>query len=254
MARNEEKAQSMLNRWLAYKREEESGRVKKGRPGSQPRLLGPSRRPALASNCNTVQDCEKWRMEILREVGRKVMEIQNDSLGEQKIRDLNDEINKLLREKGHWERRIIELGGPNYRKFERIANDALMAELEPSTDSKGYVYKYFGAAKSLPGVKEMFARSANEKVKRKRFDYKGIDAEYYGYGDEEDEFLLKQERESEEKELKDSIAQWETDTGLKAQSHFIPEESFTFVPVPSREEVEQSILEKKKRDLLKRFA
>lgn len=36
------------------------------------------------------------------------------SLGEHAIRDLNDEINKLLREKGHWERQIRALGGPNY--------------------------------------------------------------------------------------------------------------------------------------------
>lgn len=36
-------------------------------------------------------------------------------LGEFKIRDMNDEINKLLREKGHWEVRIKELGGPDYR-------------------------------------------------------------------------------------------------------------------------------------------
>lgn len=28
------------------------------------------------------------------------------------IRDLNDEINKLLRERRHWEKRIVELGGP----------------------------------------------------------------------------------------------------------------------------------------------
>eukprot|EP00967_Tisochrysis_lutea_P060164 scaffold76870_cov20-Tisochrysis_lutea.AAC.3 len=33
-----------------------------------------------------------------------------------RIRDLNDEINKLIREKGHWERRIVELGGPDYSK------------------------------------------------------------------------------------------------------------------------------------------
>ena len=31
------------------------------------------------------------------------------------MRDLNDEINKLIREKGHWEDRILELGGPDYR-------------------------------------------------------------------------------------------------------------------------------------------
>ncbi len=35
-------------------------------------------------------------------------------LGEFKIRDLNDEINKLLREKGQWEVRIKQLGGPDF--------------------------------------------------------------------------------------------------------------------------------------------
>ena len=35
-------------------------------------------------------------------------------LGEFRIRDLNDEINKLIREKRHWEERILELGGPDY--------------------------------------------------------------------------------------------------------------------------------------------
>lgn len=35
-------------------------------------------------------------------------------LGEFRIRDLNDEINKLLREKRYWEERIKELGGPDY--------------------------------------------------------------------------------------------------------------------------------------------
>ena len=30
---------------------------------------------------------------------------------------MNDEINKLLREKGSWEDRIVELGGPDYKVF-----------------------------------------------------------------------------------------------------------------------------------------
>jgi len=33
-----------------------------------------------------------------------------------RLRDLNDEINKLIREKNHWQDRILELGGPDYRK------------------------------------------------------------------------------------------------------------------------------------------
>lgn len=37
-----------------------------------------------------------------------------ESLDEFKVREMNDGINKLLREKHHWERRILELGGPSY--------------------------------------------------------------------------------------------------------------------------------------------
>ena len=33
-----------------------------------------------------------------------------------RLRDLNDEINKLIREKGHWEKRIVEMDGPDYAK------------------------------------------------------------------------------------------------------------------------------------------
>lgn len=146
MARNQEKAQHALNRYIDGKREE---------------LEGPkATRPYLASLCDTVPECEKWRMEIVREVGKKVSMIQNgaraaacasrrtpahgslrtsvrarrvltralstraraaasscphaEGLAEHKIRDLNDQINKLLREKHHWEKRIKELGGPDY--------------------------------------------------------------------------------------------------------------------------------------------
>lgn len=36
------------------------------------------------------------------------------SLGEYKLRDLNDDINKLLREKKHWDEHIKNLGGPDF--------------------------------------------------------------------------------------------------------------------------------------------
>ena len=46
MARNEEKAQAMLNRWVSMKR----------------MLAMPmEKRPALASQCDSLNDCEKWR-------------------------------------------------------------------------------------------------------------------------------------------------------------------------------------------------
>lgn len=37
-------------------------------------------------------------------------------LSDYETRDLNDEINKLLREKRHWENQLVALGGANYRR------------------------------------------------------------------------------------------------------------------------------------------
>lgn len=35
------------------------------------------RRPYLASECTEVPKCEKWRLEIIREISKKVTQIQN---------------------------------------------------------------------------------------------------------------------------------------------------------------------------------
>lgn len=97
-------------------------------------------------------------------------------LGEFRIRDLNYEINKLLREKGHWEIRIKELGGPDYRVIihksgnstdtkavshslcvsQRFGPRMLDHEGKEVPGNRGY--KYFGAARDLPGVRELFEK------------------------------------------------------------------------------------------------
>jgi len=244
MARNEEKAQSMLNRWLAYKRDDREGAPKK-----QPY----QKRPALASECTTIGDCERWRMQIVREIGKKIMEIQNESLGEQRIRDLNDDINKSLREKGHWERRIIDLGGPNYRKFERIVDDQLLSEQDPTlgTEQKGFTYKYFGAARKLPGVKELFLKKEDPKAKRRRFDTRGLDADYYGYRDDEDGILETLEQEAEKKALA-SISGTESkdsDSSVELGNN----DYIAHVPVPTKQQMEKLLVDKRKQDLLKKY-
>lgn len=101
MARNAEKAMTTLARWRASQLDEQTNTKE--------------RRPYLASECDDLKKAEKWRLDIIREISKKVTQIQNAGLGEFRIRDLNDQINKLLREKRHWEVRIAELGGPNYK-------------------------------------------------------------------------------------------------------------------------------------------
>ncbi|MQL72603.1 hypothetical protein Taro_004927 [Colocasia esculenta] len=280
MARNEEKAQSMLNRFITMKNEEKK----------KPR----ERRPFLASECRDLSEADRWRSEILREIGVKVSEIQNEGLGEHRLRDLNDEINKLLRERVHWERRIIELGGPNYLK-----NTAKMTDLEgnivdvPNPSGRGPGYRYFGAAKKLPGVRELFEKPPEIRKRRTRYDiYKRIDASYYGFRDDEDGILEKLEGPAQEEMRAQALAEWqrmdairkEARKGVKSgelvtvgpvvgqilyegeedvveeerrkereSEEKSKEEFVVHVPLPDEKEIERMVLEKKKMELLSKY-
>ncbi|OAY67157.1 Pre-mRNA-splicing factor ISY [Ananas comosus] len=291
MARNEEKAQSMLNRFIAMKQEE------KRKPKE--------RRPYLASECRDLAEADRWRSEILREIGAKVAEIQNEGLGEHRLRDLNDEINKLLRERAHWERRIVELGGPNYAR-----GAPRMTDLEgnivdvPNPSGRGPGYRYFGAAKKLPGVRELFEKPPEAKRRRTRYDiYKRIDASYYGYRDDEDGVLERLEAPAEAEMREKAVAEWRrlesirreamkavksgevatagapeaaaaaaaaTEVLFEGEEDVVDEERrlerereereqskesdfVAHVPLPDEKEIERMIVEKKKEELLSRY-
>ncbi|XP_057531949.1 uncharacterized protein LOC130810045 [Amaranthus tricolor] len=277
MARNEEKAQSMLNRFITMKQEE------KKKPKE--------RRPYLASECRDLAEADKWRQQIMREIGRKVAEIQNEGLGEHRLRDLNDEINKLIREKTHWERRIIELGGPNYTK-----QSAKMTDLDgnivdvPNPSGRGPGYRYFGAAKKLPGVRELFEKPPELRKRRTRYDiYKRIDASYYGYRDDEDGVLEKLEGPAEAAMREMALEEWNLMEEIKREAKkavksgevvnvkeilFEEEEDVVeeerkekerqeeqarktefvvHVPLPDEKEIERMIVEKKKMELLSKY-
>ncbi|KAF2546796.1 hypothetical protein F2Q70_00023019 [Brassica cretica] len=277
MARNEEKAQSMLNRFVTMK-ESENKKPKE-------------RRPYLASECRDLADADKWRHQIMREISRKVAEIQNEGLGEHRLRDLNDEINKLLRERWHWERRIVELGGPNYNR-----HGAKMTDLEgniidvPNTSGRGPGYRYFGAAKKLPGVRELFEKPPELRKRRTRYDiYKRIDASYYGYRDEEDGVLEGLERSAEGEMRRREVEEWRrldevrkearkgaaevVSVGAAKEVLFEEEEDVVeeerkerekeeekerefvvHVPLPDEKEIEKMVLQKKKMELLREYA
>lgn len=107
---------------------------------------------------------ETFEVIFFREnIGWHVVDLMATSTFICRIRDLNDEINKLIREKGHWERRIVELGGPDYSKTGPKVTDSEGKTLAEAT-GRGPGYRYFGAAKNLPGVKELFEKDAPRQV------------------------------------------------------------------------------------------
>ncbi|GMF09921.1 unnamed protein product [Phytophthora lilii] len=121
------------------------------------------------------------------------------------IRDLNDEINKRIREKRHWERRIVQLGGQDYSRSQPQTYDADGVAVRGVGG-----YKYFGAAKNLPGVRELFEKEEPEPRKRTRQDmYKHIEPDYYGFRDDEDEQQLEDEAAAEKRLKQRAMEGWD---------------------------------------------
>lgn len=236
------------------------------------------RRPTSALDEVNWRRAERWRNQVIKEVAKMVAQIQNAGLGEFKIRDLNDDINKLLREKDAWEDRIKELGGPDYKK---VGPKMLDKEGKEVPGSSGY--KYFGAAKDLPGVKELFeAEEIQSKRKTRAELLKDIDVDYYGYLDDEDNLLvpreqiceaearkrlidefnlkllsgeiarLAQSEQDEDEEMDDDIEEFSEMPSIdggrpkskKKQIH---------IQVPSQQEVAQALLDRKKKELLAKY-
>jgi len=261
MARPEEKAQAMMNKWVKMRDADNGG----------PQVS--TRRPFLASHCEHLHDAEKWRRQIIREISAGVSKIQNPGMGDHAVRDLNDSINKLMREKFHWNKRIVGLGGPDYNRIERHTQ---LAEGGGQDDSLGLQgssgYRYFGVAKDLPGVKELFARNAVKFTKKKRGDvYKYITPDYYGLRDEEDGVLIEVEEKAaakRRKRLEALRAEYQASPEGKDGTFYDTDEELedssigmggimgaadaiaAHVAVPTQDIVAQTILARKKQALL----
>ena len=138
----------------------------------------------------------------MREITRKVARIQDPGLTDYEVRDLNDEINHLFREKTQWERQIAALGGANYRSgVPRILDD----HGEEIPGMRGY--RYYGRARELPGVKEhlnpvaLQEEEGKESIKVQRYKrFQHQPGPYFGNDDEKDGgLLLGEERQSEQR-------------------------------------------------------
>ena len=246
MARNEEKAQAMLNRFVAAK--------------SAANKEDKSQRPYLASDCDNLSDCERYRNQIIKEISKRVSLIQNEGLEETKVRDINDAINKLMREKGHWERQIKLLGGPDYF---RTAPTIDAEEVVP-----GNGYRYYGAAKKLLGVRELFSRAPPERQKRTRFEMiKAVDADYYGYRDDDDGLLGPLEEAASAERLARLATTWETERarggqvdskGISAEQRELAsigaEAAGERVIVPDEAAIKKAVLARRKQEILAKLA
>jgi len=73
------------------------------------------------------------------------------SLSDYQIRDINDEINKAMKEKYVWEVQLRNLGGPNYG----VGTGGMMVDDQGREVPGQRGYKYYGRARELPGTYPM---------------------------------------------------------------------------------------------------
>ena len=188
----------LFSKWDQFRRDSASGLANKGKG-----------RPSFTQDCDSITDAEKFRRELIREVTKKISAIHNASLGEHRIRELNDEINKMMSKKYQWERRIRELGGQDYTKMKTALYD-----IEGKALPGAPHYKYYGAAKELPGVRELFneeeeffqARRNKKKASRNISElYKNITPDYYGFRDDDDGVLIPKEATRQVKRINTSL-------------------------------------------------
>lgn len=216
---------------------------------------GRTRRPKLITEVETIPACEKWRGQVLKEISRKMTKIQDTALSDFQVRDTNDEINKLMREKHMWEVQIRNLGGPNYMR----GGGKIYDEQGREIPGGGKGYRYFGRAKELPGVKELFeaaqSKGQTEKPLEESKDLRrNVDAAYYGYApDEEDDKLLAYEAEKERQAVEELRrngpqevpAGWEPLPGDDGDG--------MGWEVPTMEEVQEELIERRRRKLLEQL-
>lgn len=252
MSRNSEKSQSMLYRFQEQQAAE-MGVVVTGR----------TRRPKNVKTVESIQMCERWRSQVIKEIGFKIIKIQDLSISEYQIRDLNDEINKLMREKTAWEYQIKNLGGPNYLRFGSKVYDEQGNEIPQIITGGGSKsgYKYFGRARDLPDVKELIEQEINQrKMKQERaaeekqsqVKFKDLPAEYYGLNTDADqqEYIRLLEKEKEYSEYRfTQILNSKTPEQAKAEESFVPIDDELMNNIPTQQEIEQYLMERLKKKI-----
>ena len=256
MSRNTEKAQSALNRFQLAK--SRSAGVLESNPQLRPKYV------QLVKN---LPQAEKWRSVVIGEISTNLTRIQDPNINHVQIRDINEHLNKLFREKRAWEHHIKLLGGADY---------TLLSGGDAGIKVKGY--RYYGRSRELPDVQEMLKQTEEaEKKKNSQHSEKQefevrlqkrrerLGPFYYGCFDgDSSSFPTKKDVEkelgytNEEKHYRiDSELQAYEETRSQELGKELSEtqevEGYFVDLVPTSEQVSRWIVEERKRKLMERL-
>ncbi|AMD21170.1 HEL110Wp [Eremothecium sinecaudum] len=239
MSRNVDKANSVLVRYQELQAEQAGGYKDYSR----------FKRPTKVNKVTKLDEAQRWRAEVVKDIGNKITQIHDPSLNDLQIEELNDELNRLFYEKLRWETHIRKvLKGPDYRKMKKGLNTTGGRILNGT--------RYFGRALELPAVQELIKQEKEQKRKQltkaqkhqqlianvNRWK-KELGTNYYGEDITDD--ILNYE-ESRGQDLKLDIASAPSDDVPKV---IIPQ----FEDLPTMADVERWLVEKRKKRLQKQL-
>lgn len=210
--------------------------------------------PLLPSTCTSLPIAEQARRNLLKEISRRLTRIQEKTLDEYQIRILNDELNRMVREKFEWDGCVRRLGGIDRKNLQFLERLGVLQS--GTTSANGYMY--FGRAKELAGVQELL--NPHQETPKRAIDQRKLDASYYGYyNDEPTASERLAERRIAEGETSDEGGDvWDSRFPLalatltdEQEARLV--EAYPAYPVPTADQVRQHMLELRKQELLNKF-
>ena len=151
-----------------------------------------------------------------------------------------------MREKYHWNKRIVQLGGMDYNARERQKQIEEGDVQSAATGPGGY--RYFGAAKDLPGVAELLEKQREKaEVKGRGPIDRNVTPAYFGWRDEEDGVLLELEEAAFQRQRKEGNYE------VVDLDKLLVEDDY-FANVPTQDQMAEIMLQEKKRAMLAKFS
>ncbi|CCD23156.1 Isy1p NDAI_0B01220 [Naumovozyma dairenensis CBS 421] len=150
MSRNVDKANSVLVRFQEQKAYEETNYKDYSR----------YKRPTRVTKVKSLEEALEWKRQVQLEINNKTSRIFDITSSDRQIRDLNDELNDLIKERNRWNWHISNnLNGgtivKNAQNKEKILGGKLI-----------HGVRYFGRALELPEVQELIKNEKKERESR----------------------------------------------------------------------------------------
>jgi hypothetical protein len=196
--------------------------------------------------CTSVPICLNNRLQVSREIDRKLIRLQDSSLieDEMELRLLNDEVNKLVGLFDQWNYRLKQLGGT--REVKELYEQGIEV-----VQKRGY--RYFGKAKELPEAKKAQedaeqATQADNQLKKQQALLDQVDDFYFGH-EPIPESIMKEAEEAEAFfQAEDGPFEFCGTKKIPAGETLLPE-----FHIPTVEEATKSLIEYKREKVVKKL-